>query len=102
VFSEQTLAVVLSRHGAGIISTRRLAPDEILTLRLLGSSKEAEIRLVGQMGHETCGYTYGVAFLDPDLDFWQIDFPPPSSWPTDVDHALECSLCHTGQVCSSK
>lgn len=98
VFSEETMTVMLSRHGAGIISTHRLAPDEILTLRLLGSSKEAGVRLVGQMGHETRGYTYGVAFLDPDLDFWQIDFPPPSTWLTDVDHALECSLCHTCQI----
>jgi hypothetical protein len=63
VFSEETVTVVLSRHDAGVISTYRLAPDEFLTLRLLGSNKEAEVRLVGQMGQETRGYTYGVEFV---------------------------------------
>jgi len=78
VFSEETLRVVLSRHGAGIISTQRLAPDEILTLPLLDTSKEAEVRLVGQMAQEARGYTYGVTFVDATLDFWQIEFPLPS------------------------
>jgi hypothetical protein len=98
VFSEETVTVVLCRHGAGVISTPRLAPDEILTIRLLSSNKEAEVRLVGQMGQETRGYTDGVKFMDPDLDFWQIEFPPPTSWPPDIDHALECSLCRTREV----
>jgi len=99
VFSEETIAVVLSRHGAGIISTHRVAPDEILTLRLLGSSREAEVRLVGQMGQETRGWTYGVAFVDASLDFWQIEFPPPTTpCATELDQALECSICHTRQV----
>lgn len=98
VFAEETLTVVLSRHGAGIISTQRLAPDEILTLRLLGTSKEAEVRLVGQMGQETRGYTYGLAFVNPNLDFWQMEFPPPSSWSPEIDEPLECSLCHTREL----
>jgi hypothetical protein len=33
VFSEETRMVVLSRHGAGILSRPKLAADEILTLR---------------------------------------------------------------------
>jgi len=100
VFSEETRTVVLSRHGAGIISTHKLAPDEILTLRVLGTSAstEAEVRLVDPMGEDGRGYTYGVAFADPDLDFWQIEFPPPSQWVGDSDCALECSLCHTCEV----
>ena len=98
VFSEETVTVVLSRHGAGVLSTYRLAPDEILTLRLLGTSKEVEARLVGQMGQETRGYTYGVAFVDPNLDFWQIDFPPSNSQPQDIDHPLQCSLCRTREL----
>ena len=53
VFSEETKTVVLSRHGAGIVSRYRFAPDEVLTLRLPGTAKEALVRLVGQIGGET-------------------------------------------------
>jgi hypothetical protein len=104
VFSEETRTVALSRHGAGILSAHKLAPDEILTFRLLGTSasSEAEVRLVGPMGEDGRGYTYGVAFVDPDLDFWQIEFPPPppqwGQWVGDSDSSLECSLCHTREV----
>jgi hypothetical protein len=98
IFSEETSTVVLSRHGAGIVSRHKLAADEILTLRLLGTSAEAGVHLVGQLGQETRGYTYGVEFLDPDLDFWELKFPPPTDWHSDPDCALECSHCHDRQV----
>jgi hypothetical protein len=97
VFSEETKTVLLSRHGAGIVSRHKISPDGFLTLRLAGSSKEAEIRLVGPMGTRGDGCVFGVAFRDPELDFWGIEFPPPSSA---REHAgmdgvtLECTLCH--------
>jgi hypothetical protein len=100
VFAEETRTVALSRHGAGIVSTHKIAPDEDLTLRVLGASAstEAEVRLVGPMGEDARGYTYGVAFADPDLDFWQIKFPPPTQWVGDSDSMLQCSLCQTCEV----
>src|ERR1700676_5452192 len=52
MLSEETKTVVLSRHGAGVVSRYRFSPDELLTLRLPDSAKEAEIRLVGQIGGE--------------------------------------------------
>jgi hypothetical protein len=97
VFSEETKTVLLSRHGAGIVSRHKISPDGFLTLRLVGSSKEADIRLVGPMGTRGDGCVFGVAFRDPELDFWEIEFPPPSSA---RDHAgmdgvtLECASCH--------
>jgi hypothetical protein len=98
VFSEETNTVVLSRHGAGIVSRHKLAADEVLTLRLFGTSAEAGVRLVGQIGEETRGYTYGVEFLDPDTDFWEMKFPAPPNWHNDSDCALECTACHNRQV----
>jgi hypothetical protein len=98
VFSEETNTVVLSRHGAGIVSRHKLAADEILTLRLFGTSAETGVRLVGQIGQETGGYTYGVEFLDTDMDFWEMKFPAPPNWHNDSDGALECSACHNRQV----
>ena len=98
VFSEETKTVVLSRHGAGIVSRYAFAPDEVLTLRLPGSTKEAEVRLAGQMGGESGRYVYGVAFVDPTLNFWQIEFPPPESFEQASGAVpFECSICHAQQ-----
>lgn len=93
-FSEETKTVVLSRHGAGVVSRYRFAPDEVLTLRLTGSTKEALVRLVGQIGGEPGRYVYGLAFLDPDPHFWPMEFPPPEPHePVRRRIALECSFC---------
>ncbi|HYL63527.1 MAG TPA: PilZ domain-containing protein [Candidatus Methylomirabilis sp.] len=94
VFSEETHTVVLSRHGAGIASRYKVAPDEVLTLRLPDSAKEAEVRLVGQIGGEPGHYIYGLAFADPDLEFWPMEFPPPEPDERPGEKLpFECSLC---------
>lgn len=94
VFSEKTNTVVLSRHGAGIVSRYRFSPDEALTLRLAGSAKEAEVRLVGQIGGEPGRYVYGLAFVDPHIEFWALEFPPPEPFEAaGRRRTLECSFC---------
>jgi hypothetical protein len=99
VFAEETKTVVLSRHGAGVVSRYRFAPDEVLTLRLAGSPKEAEVRLVGQIGGEPGRYIHGLAFVDPDLDFWPMEFPPPEPFgPAQPKLTLECTSCHSQQA----
>lgn len=96
VFSEETITVVLSRHGAGVVTRYRFSPDERLTLRLPSSAKEAEIRLVGQIGGEPGRYVYGVTFVDPNPDFWPMEFPPPDPFEIASQQiALECSICQT-------
>lgn len=98
VFSEETKTVVLSRHGAGILSRYALAPDELLTLRLPGSTEQAEVRLVGNIGGQPGSYIYGVTFVDPDPHFWPVEFPPPEPVEGVSQRlALECSLCRTRQ-----
>jgi hypothetical protein len=82
VFSEETRTLVLSRHGAGILSRNKFAPDEALRMRIAYSGRETEIRLVGHLGEDPRGNVYGVAFIDPEIDFWQIEFPlPPEQHP---------------------
>ncbi|MGC1614083.1 MAG: PilZ domain-containing protein [Candidatus Acidiferrum sp.] len=98
VFSEETKTVVLSRHGAGILSRYRFTPDEVLTLRLPDSTKEAVVRLVGQIGGEPGRYVYGLAFVDPDPNFWPMEFPPPEPFgPASHRFSFECSFCHSLQ-----
>src|SRR5712664_4709485 len=75
VFSEQTKTVLLSRHGAGIVSQYVLSAEQELILRRLDTDKEVEVRVVGQLGFHGESHTYGVAFLDPEMDFWGVQFP---------------------------
>jgi hypothetical protein len=94
-FSEMTKTVLLSRYGAGIISTYKLYAEQEIIVRYLDTNKEALVRVVGRIGSEGETYTYGVAFVDPGtIDFWGIDFAPVS----EKDKAarsvlLECGNC---------
>ncbi len=97
VFSEETITLVLSRYGAGILSRYRLAPDETLTVRLDGSDKEAEVRLVGHIGQRDGAFVYGIAFRHPEVDFWKVEFPQEPTV-TVPDLAFECEICRTRQV----
>ncbi len=76
VFSERAKTVLLSRHGAGIVSKNVLSAEQELILRRLDTNKEAEVRVVGQLGAHGESHTYGVAFLNPEVDLWEIQFPP--------------------------
>lgn len=95
VFSEVTKTVVLSLHGAGIVSLKKLIAEQELTLRSMVSNRETEIRVVGEIAESEGVHTYGVAFMDESLDFWQAEFPAP---PPPEEHplvlSLECCSCH--------
>ena len=93
-FSERTHTVVLSLHGAGILSTHRFTPEQELILRVEETNREAEVRVVGEIATDGNLHTYGVSFLNKNLDFWQTEFPQqavsalqPSVLP------LECGAC---------
>jgi hypothetical protein len=98
VFSEETHTVTLSRHGAGIISKHKLATDGLLIMRFSGGSTETAIRLVGQLGQDTRGFVYGVAFVDEEEDFWELKFPPPSTWNIELDGPMQCDSCKRREV----
>src|SRR6266481_9136349 len=62
MFTEDSRTVILSLHGAGIVSSHKLIAEQELILRSKESDREAEIRVVGEIGSEDGRYTYGVAF----------------------------------------
>ncbi len=94
VFSEQAKTVLLSRHGAGIVSEYKLSAEQELILRSLETNSEAEVRVVGQLGVVGNSYTYGVAFLNQNIDFWGIKFPPVSQSEKDANRVvLQCASC---------
>jgi hypothetical protein len=93
-FTEHTHTVVLSQHGAGIISRHKFAPEQELILRVEETNREAEVRVVGEIAAEGDLHTYGVALLDDRLDFWQMEFPAaPISDDRPPVLTLECGSC---------
>ena len=98
-FAEQTNTVVLSRHGAGIVSQQKLAPEQELIIRRLDTNQETELRVVGQIGAQSDRYTYGVAFVDSNVNFWGIDFPPLTPTEKEAVHwVLECISCKSRET----
>jgi hypothetical protein len=93
-FMEQTQTQLLSRHGAALLMTRKMLPQEQIIIRNLANQREAVAQIVGQMGAQDKTYIYGVAFLDPEVNLWDINFLRLSS----VEEAtlrlvLECKVC---------
>lgn len=96
VFTEETHTVVLSLHGAGIVSRHKLLAEQELTLRSLESGREADIRVVGEIGTQDKMHTYGAAFRDEQLDFRQIEFlSPPDEEEERPPLFLQCNSCHS-------
>jgi hypothetical protein len=99
MFSEQTKTVLLSRHGAGIISQYALSAEQELILRRLDTDKEAEVRVVGNLGAHGKSYTYGVAFLNPEMDIWDIKFPSMTESEKEASRVLlQCSGCKVREL----
>jgi hypothetical protein len=96
VFSEETKTVLLSLHGAGLLSRNKLSPEQEMVLRWPERNKEAEIRIVGQIGKDSDVYTYGVAFFDHVENFWEMEFPPPTAKEQELGVlTLVCNVCQT-------
>jgi hypothetical protein len=99
VFSEQTSTVLLSRHGAGILSQYVLSAEQELILRRRDTDKEAVVRVVGQLGAHGEKYTYGVAFLDPELNLWGLPFPALTDSEKEARRVLlQCSSCKAREL----
>ncbi len=94
VFSEVTKTVVVSLHGAGLVSANKLLAEQEIHIRSMVTNREVAARVVGEIAENEGVHTYGVAFMDESLDFWQVEFPPP---PPPGERplllALECSSC---------
>lgn len=96
VFSEPTNTVLLSLHGAGIVSHHKLSPEQELILRCPDRSAETTVRIVGQIGTSNGIHTYGLAFVDPNLNFWTAEFPPLTQEQIEASLVtLVCSSCKT-------
>ena len=67
VFSEETRTVVISQHGAGVVSRQKLVAEQEVVMRTRPSGREAVVRVVGEIGVQGTQHTYGLAFMDERL-----------------------------------
>ena len=98
-FSETTKTLVLSRHGASVLSHYKLVPEQEIFLLAVGTKQEIEVRICGEIGEGEYGYIYGVAFVDPSVNYWEIEFPPAEGLERDLSRVtLECTGCRQRAV----
>jgi hypothetical protein len=98
-FVEQTQTLVVSRHGAKIISRHVLVPQQPLNLRCYKTGIETLARVVGQIGHTDEGYYYGLEVSDVQVNVWAIEFPSLAETEDAAGRVfLECIRCHAQEV----
>ena len=98
-FMEETYTTIVGRHGAKIVLSRPLVPDQELTIRCEGSGRESDAWVVGHLGEDEEGKYYSVKFLDPQVDVWGIEFPPLQESDRAVARVLlECVKCRSREL----
>ncbi len=107
-FSEPARTQLVSRGGAELVLRRQLAVGQTLRLRLPASEsdastaaeiREAEARVVAQLGGHPEGYAYGVAIADPAAKLWDVTIPPLSAAHLAMARLLmECVHCRSREL----
>ena len=98
-FTEQTQTVVITRHGAALVLSRKLSPGLQLTVRRPLAGKEAIFQVVREIGKQGDSHVYGVACVDANVNLWGIEFPPLTEAAKAAGRVLlQCSRCETREV----
>src|SRR6185437_13831579 len=101
-FLETARTIVVNRHGALLYLHRKLKKGQTVTIKRRledGSSRQAEVRVVACENETENGGEYGVTFLDENLVFWDIEFPPPEKSVDAVVRLLvECTHCRSREL----
>ena len=75
-FIVSTRTQVVSRYGARIFVSHGLVPEQILQVSCPSLANDAEARVIELFCKEKDGFSYGIEFLNRDLNFWNMPFPP--------------------------
>ena len=99
-FVENARTQLVSRTGATIVLSRVLGPEQTVFIKCLPTRKEAEARVVGQLGIQLDCHIYGVAVLNPEVELWGVRFPDISQADKALGRVcLQCISCQTREVC---
>lgn len=96
-FESEARTVIINRHGARIQLKYFLKGGQVMRLVNLVNHRIADFRVVGPTEpYSEKGGEYAVATLNPDINIWGIQFPPPAESEVTTPKALvECRTCHT-------
>lgn len=98
-FDEKGRTLVIGRHGAAILLSRKLFTDQELIVHCIGNNKEAEARVIGLIGGQDQAYIYGIVLLNPTADLWGVEFPPLTGTETAAARTLlKCNGCQSREV----
>jgi hypothetical protein len=96
-FTEDSVTVVVNRHGAKIRMAHQLLPDQEINLYSHATHQDAPFRVVARAEGLKTQYTYwGVESLAPEKNLWGVELPilEPGDQIT-VRVTLECPTCST-------
>jgi PilZ domain len=98
-FSVEARTVLVTLHGAAVIINRELAASQRINIRCYGMDTEAEARVVGRIEKRPEGFLYGLQFLDPAVNPWNIKFPAAGPAPNAVGRLLlQCGECQQREL----
>lgn len=98
-FCKETETRVVSRHGAAIVLNAALSIDDEITVRCLATNEEAKCRVVGLIKHPGAELVYGIAFVEPNVNPWGIEFPELVGPDTGLARSLlTCRSCQKHEV----
>lgn len=99
VFVEQARTIVISHHGATVAVSRKLAPEQELTIRCVGSGRQAQYRLMGEVRKQADRYVYAVALRDESVNPWDLKFAPLTESEKAIGRVLlECGGCQSREL----
>lgn len=73
-FVTESRTLLLSRHGAKILLVNQLAPEQEVHVYCSWTRKAGDARVVGLFGKQREGYSYGIEFLDQEVNLWDMAF----------------------------
>lgn len=98
-FDEKSQTLVISRYGALIVLARPLASGQHITIHCIGTGREALARVVDQDEEEKRPSLYGVEIITPEVNIWEIHFPPVTESEMAAGRLLlECSGCQSTEL----
>ena len=98
-FLDRTRTLAIGRHGGKVVLDRKLVPQQDVTVRCLATGREADARIVGQVGKSGDHHHYGIKFLDKDANIWGIEFPTSAEPEGTVGRVLlQCTGCKDQEV----
>ena len=95
-FNEPAQTLTVRRNAATILLGRKLLPHQEITIRCIGTGQSAPARVVGLIRQEAGEHIYGVAFLDPNANLWDMELPSVGEGQNArSSFFLECASCLT-------